>query len=248
MPVGVRAMTALLIDLDGRADTTNLGDLAVQAVRQAPRDDLAALAELAEVTGWILFEEERQAEAHAHNLLALHLSRQSNFHDVEILTLLNSTFQRTRVNKLREALALAARGVERTTSTKVRAMFALREARVYSRMGLERAALGALDRARDVLEDDPRAPHWAWWIDQAELDGHRAAVLANLGRLEEAALAFPPDDGLRFREVLRAMRFRTLRALGEWHGPEPVFASPRARQAATGIPGVRYTREEASTA
>lgn len=248
MPAGVRALTALLITLDGRPDTTDLGDLAVQAVRTAPRDDPAALAELAEVAGWILFEEERQAEAHAHNTLALALSRHSNFHDTEILTLLNSTFQRLRVGKLSEALDLAALGLERARSPKTRAMFALRQARVFSRMNAERAAKEALARAQEVLEDDPAAPTWAWWIDETELNGHRAAVLANLGHLEEAASLFPPDDGLRFREVLQAMRYRTLVALGEWRQDPPTFTSPRARQTATGIPGVRYTRSDASTA
>ncbi|CAL9651252.1 hypothetical protein SUDANB95_06594 [Actinosynnema sp. ALI-1.44] len=248
MPAGVRALTALLITLDGRPDTTNLGDLAIQAVRTAPRDDPAALAELAEVAGWILFEEERQAEAHAHNTLALTLSRHSNIHETEMLTLLNSTFQRLRMGKLKEALGLAELGLERTRSPKVRAMFALRQARVFSRRKDERAAFQALARAQHVLEDDPAAPSWAWWIDETELNGHRAAVLANLGHLEEAALLFPPDDGLRFREVLQAMRYRTLKALGEWHREPPTFTSPRARHTATGIPGVRYTRSDASTA
>lgn len=234
MPAGVRALTAHLIDLDGRPDTTNLGDLAVQAVRQAPRDDLAALAELAEVAGWILFEEERQHESHAHNLLALTLTRHSKFHSIENLILLNHIFQRTRVGRYGEALALAARGLESTRSRKVRAMFALRQARVYSRTRQAKQAHEALARAQDVLDDDPSAPEWAWWIDETELNGHRAAVLANLGHLEEAALLFPPDDGLRFREVLSAMRFRTLTALGEWHGNQPKFHSPRARHTATG--------------
>jgi hypothetical protein len=221
-----------LITLDGRPDTTDLGDLAVQAVRHAPRDDLAALAELAEVAGWILFEEERQAEAAAHNLFALTLVRHSKFHSLENLISLNHVLQRTRVGRYGEALALAARGLEGAGSRKVRGMFALREARVYSRMGLAKPAWEALAQAHDALEDDPSAPEWAWWIDETELNGHRAAVLANLGRPEEAALLFPADEGLRFREVLSAMRFRTLQALGEWHGPPPEFRSPRARRTA----------------
>ncbi|MFI9815302.1 hypothetical protein [Saccharothrix variisporea] len=235
-------MTALLIALDGRPDTTDLGDLAVQAVRQAPRDDPAALAELAEVAGWILFEEERLPEAHAHNALAFTLTQHGKFQFIENLISLNQIFLLTRLGRYGEALALAARGLEGERSRKVRGMFALRQARVYSRVGLAKQAREALVRAQDVLEDDPAAPEWAWWIDEAELNGHRAAVLANLGHLEEAALLFPPDDGLRFREVLSAMRFRTLHALGEWRGDRPEFRSPRARHTATGVPGGRCTR------
>lgn len=233
MPAGVRAVTAFLIDLDGRPDTSDLGDLAVRAVREAPRDDPAALAELAEVAGWILFEEERLRESHALNLLAFTLAQHSKFHSIENLISLNHIFLLTRERRHGEALALAARGLESTRSRKVRGMFALREARVYSRTRRAKQAREALARAQDVLDDDPNAPEWAWWIDETELNGHRAAVLANLGHLEEAALLFPPDDGLRFREVLSAMRFRTLHALGEWHGDQPDFRSPRARHTAT---------------
>ncbi|CCH27752.1 hypothetical protein ABZ816_07220 [Actinosynnema sp. NPDC047251] len=249
MPQGVRAVTELLIALDGRPDTRDLGTLAVRAFRAAPRPTPAtaeAIAELAEVAGWILFEEERQAEAHAHNLAALALARPGG--DVATLTLLTMAMQRAHVGRFAEALDLADRGAAGTRSPKVRAMFALRRARAHSRTGRAADALRALDQAEAVLEADATAPPWAWWIDRTELLGHRAAVLANLGRLEEAAATFPADDDLRFREVVRAMRYRTLKALGRWDGPPPTFRSPRAVHAATGIPGVRYTRRDASTA
>ncbi|WP_433267683.1 hypothetical protein ACQPZF_02170 [Actinosynnema sp. CS-041913] len=232
----MRAVTRLLIDLDGRSDTRDLGMLAVRAFRAAPPVTTAnadALAELAEVVGWILFEEERQAEAHAHNLAALALARHAGNRGIETLTLLNMAMQRTHVGRFAEALDLAAQGESTTTSPRVRAMFALRRARAHSRMRRAAAALHALDRAQAVLEDDDTAPPWAWWIDETELRGHRGAVLANLGRLAEAAETFPADDDLRFREVVRAMRFRTLEALHGWTGPTPVFSSPRAVLTAT---------------
>ncbi|MBB5956630.1 tetratricopeptide (TPR) repeat protein [Saccharothrix tamanrassetensis] len=251
MPEGIRAVTRLLIDLDGRPDTRDLGTPAVRTFRAAPpvtAGNAAALAELAEVVGWILFEEERQAEAHAHNLAALALARRAGDRGVETLTLLNMAMQRSHVGRFEEALSLAARGEAITRSPKVRAMFALRQARAHSRMRRATEAFRALDRAQAVLEDDDTAPPWAWWIDETELRGHQGAVLANLGRLAEAVETFPADNDLRFREVVQAMRFRTLKALDEWDGPMPAFASPRAVHAAMGRPGVRYTRSVASTA
>ncbi|ONI81784.1 hypothetical protein ALI22I_36860 [Saccharothrix sp. ALI-22-I] len=235
MPAGIRAVTQLLIALDADPNAHNVGDLAVQAVRQAPPptpDTADALAELSEVAGWILFEEERQPEAHHHNLTALALARTAGNRDLETLTLLTMSMQRAHVGRLTEALHLADHGESTTTSPRVRAMFALRRARAYSRMRLTSPALRALDQSRAALEDDPSAPPWAWWIDESELLAHHGAVLANLGRLPEALPLLPDNPGPRFREVVRAMRFRTLVALGEWTAPQPTFTSPRARRTA----------------
>ncbi|WP_158848270.1 hypothetical protein [Saccharothrix deserti] len=221
----------MLIALDAEPDARDIGNLAVQALRQAPpptRDTVDALAELAEVTGWILFEEERQPEAHHHNLAALALARAAGNRDLETLTLLTMSMQRAHVGRFTEALHLADHGESTTTSPRVRAMFALRRARAYSRMRLTSPALHALDRSRAALEDDPSAPPWAWWIDESELLAHHGAVLANLGRLHEALPLLTDEPGPRFREVVRAMRYRTLAALGEWTGPPPTFTSPRA--------------------
>ncbi|MFD1148558.1 hypothetical protein [Saccharothrix hoggarensis] len=233
MPAGIRAVTRLLIALDESG--SDVGHLALLAVRHAPavRPDTAdALAELFEVTGWILFEEERQAEAHRHNAAALALARAAGNRELAALTLLTMSMQRAHVGRFAEALRLADAGEATTGSPRVRAMFALRRARAYSRMGLATPALRALDRSRAALDDDPSAPPWAWWIDAAELEAHRGAVLANLGRLHEALPLLRDEPGPRFREVVRAMRYRTLVALGEWHGPPPAFTSPRARRTA----------------
>jgi tetratricopeptide (TPR) repeat protein len=232
VPAGVRAVTRLLIDLDGEPGARDVGDLAVLAVRHAPVGAVDALAELLEVAGWILFEEERQVEAHRHNVAALALARAAGNRDLETLTLLTMSMQRAHVGRFGEALDLADVGAATTGSPRVRAMFALRRARAYSRMRLATPALRALDQSRAALEEDPSAPSWAWWIDEDELLAHRGAVLANLGRLSEAVPLLPDVPGPRFREVVRAMRYRTLVALGEWTGPPPVFTSPRARRTA----------------
>jgi tetratricopeptide (TPR) repeat protein len=234
VPAGIRAVTRLLIDLDGEPGARDVADLAVLAVRHAPagRETVDALAELLEVAGWILFEEERQVEAHRHNVAALALARAAGNRDLETLTLLTMSMQRAHVGRFGEALDLADVGAATTGSPRVRAMFALRRARAYSRMRLASPALRALDQSRAALEEDPSAPSWAWWIDEDELLAHRGAVLANLGRLSEAVPLLPDVPGPRFREVVRAMRFRTLVALGDWTGPPPVFTSPRARRTA----------------
>ncbi|MFD7655856.1 hypothetical protein ACFV4N_17925 [Actinosynnema sp. NPDC059797] len=232
MPAGIRAVTGLLIGLDGDPASRDLTDLALAAVRRAPRGSPGALAELAEVAAWIAFEEERQPEAHALNRLALDLARAAGDRDLEVLVLLNGSMQRAHVGRLAEALRCAELGASLTRSPRVRGVFALRRARAYSRMGLPRAALEALAESEVALADDPSAPPWAWWVDEEELAAHRGAVLANLGRLAEAAEVFPVSRGPRFREVVGAMRYRTLLALGEWSGAPPVFTSPRARRTA----------------
>lgn len=108
MPAGTRAVTRWLIALDGEPDAR---DVAVS------------------VAGWVLFEEERQTEAHRHDLAAPALARAAGNRDVEALTLLTMSMQRAHVGRFAEALDPADRGRSTTAAERVRAVFALRRAR-----------------------------------------------------------------------------------------------------------------------
>ena len=250
----VRETSQQLVTLDNRFGGSDLGDFAAHAhydiVRRLPiriragREGQAALGELAEVVGWILFDDDKQDEALRYSHEALTLTRQAGDRTTELLTLLNLSMQYAHIGHPKTALDLAEAGRASASSRAplVNAMFAMRAARAQSQLGLNDAAQASSVRARQLFEQGAgRAdPSWTWWITESELTGHSAAVYANAGRwgiaadLYGEAIQGDGDAAPRYRSVVVAKRLLCLVRSRRWPEVEEIAPTALYDRAATG--------------
>lgn len=257
---------ARLVALDaGRGATA-----AVAAVREAVRplpqlaaaphtlrglgpEPLAALAELAEVIGWILFDAGRYRRAHRMNARALALAALCGDRWTARLTLLNHSMLTTHTGHPRAALDAAARAAAgpRPLPARVAGLVLIRRAHATALLGADREPLRLIARAQSRFLDgiSARDPHWAWWIDQTELLGHRGWVHARLRRwdraiplLYEAATAPGPS----YRHLFTAELLAAFAGAGAWREAEELIGRIAPRAAAIG--SVRATETLAATA
>ncbi|MFH7596144.1 DNA-binding protein [Streptomyces racemochromogenes] len=264
VPLAGRAV-AHLVALDTRSGAT----AAVAAVRGAVRgipqlsadphalhglgpDALAALAELAEVIGWILFDAGRYRAAHRMNLRALALAGLCGDRWTARLTLLNHAMLATHTGRPRAALDAAGRVAgPRPLPARVASLVLVRRAHATALLGGHREPLELIARARSRFLDgiSARDPHWAWWIDETELLGHQGWVQARLRRwnraiplLYEAATA----PGPAYRHLFTAQLLTALADAGAWREAEDLIG--RIAPRAAGIGSVRTTEALAATA
>ncbi|MFD7626966.1 DNA-binding protein [Streptomyces sp. NPDC059851] len=220
--------------------------------RRRDRDRLAALAELCEVIGWILFDAGRHAPAHAANRRALHLAHLAGDHWTARLVHLNHAMLQTHTGRARAALDTVSRvpGVH-PLPARVHSLTLIRRAHATALLGARREPLGLIDRARSRFLDgvSRHDPHWAWWIDETELIGHHGWVLARLGRwdraiplLQRAATAPGPS----YRHLFTAQLLSALAGAGAWHEAEQLIAGLAPR--AAGIGSARTTETLGRTA
>ncbi|MEU9039299.1 DNA-binding protein [Streptomyces sp. NPDC048352] len=243
-------------------DTERGATAAVPAVREALRripelsadpgalhaydpDRLAALAELSEVIGWILFDAGRYRHAHRMNARALALAQLCGDRSTGRLVLLNHSMLATHTGRPRAALDAAARVAgPRPLPSRVAALVLIRQAHATALLGGCRRPLELISRARSRFLDgvSARDPHWAWWIDEAELLGHEGWVQARLRRwdraiplLHRAATAPGPS----YRHLFTAELLSALVAAGAWREAEELIA--RVAPGAAAIGSVRTT-------
>ncbi|MFG3256791.1 DNA-binding protein [Streptomyces sp. NPDC048172] len=191
--------------------------------REGNGDRLAALAELYEVIGWILFDAGLPGPAHRANARALALADRCGDRWTARLTLLNSSMLLTRTGRPRAALAAAERAAAgpRPLPPRVASLVLIRRAHAVALLGGERDAVELTDRARTAFLDgvSTRDPHWAWWIDEPELLGHQGWVRARLGHWDRAlpqlhaAVAAP---GPSYRHLFAAGLLATTAHAGAW--------------------------------
>ncbi|MET9609489.1 DNA-binding protein [Streptomyces sp. NPDC006512] len=243
-------------------DTEHGATAAVPAVREAVRsfpqlsadpgslhaedaDRLAALAELAEVIGWILFDAGLHPQARRMNARALALAGLCGDRWTARLVLLNHSMLEAHTGRPRAALASAARAVgPKPLPARVSSLVLIRQAHALAMLGASREPLVLIARAQSRFLDGVsyRDPHWAWWIDQSELLGHRGWVHARLGRWDRAvpllhAAAAAP--GPSYRHLFTAELLAALVRAGAWTEAEDLIADLAPR--AAGIGSVRTT-------
>ncbi|MGW2482037.1 DNA-binding protein [Streptomyces sp. NPDC001571] len=199
-------------------------------------DTLAALAELCEVIGWILFDAGLDGRAHRMNTRALALAERCGDRATARLVLLNESMLHTRAGRPRAALDAAARvSGPRPLPTLVATLVLVRRAHAVALLGGRREADRLVARARSRFLDGAsrQDPPWAWWIDRAELTGHHGWVLARLGDwnraiplLHEAATAPGPS----YRHLFTAELLAALTGAHAWREAEELIAelAPRA--------------------
>lgn len=154
------------------------------AGRPLVRDVTVALAELAELTGWLLIDANRHALARRANALSLRLAVEGGDRSMELFVTHNISLQATYLRQPRYALDVIEPVLDRGVLTsRLESMFRLRAARVHAQMGLSRDAFRLLDRARGLLFDgvSDRDPAWSWWISTRGMDFATAAMHGTLG-------------------------------------------------------------------
>jgi tetratricopeptide (TPR) repeat protein len=217
----------LIIDLAARDAVHGSGtvvDEALRGFRHIRRADREALAELGELTGWLLFDAERHREARQVNKTALALTDDPS---LRWFILSNQALASVHIGRHREALRIAE-DPGGHPPRRVRALFDVRAARSLAELGAHHAALRRFDRARSAFLDGPapRDPTWTWWFDERELAGHHGLLRASLGEHDAAipllhkAVEGSPEPWARY--IHRAHLLRVLLAAGAHREAESV--------------------------
>ncbi|AZM51484.1 DNA-binding protein [Streptomyces sp. WAC 01529] len=199
---------------------------------------LAALAELCEVIGWILFDAGFHRRAHRANARALALAELCGDRWTARLVLLNHSMLQAHTGRPRAALETACRVYgPRALPPRVETLALIRRAHALALLGAARQEPEALlARARSRFLDGVcrHDPPWAWWIDDTELLGHQGWVLARLHRWDRAIpllhRAATAPGGPAYRELFGAQLLAALAGAGAWREAEDVLAdlAPRA--------------------
>lgn len=191
----------------------------------AERDLTAAVAELAEMTGWLLCDANRHPESLARNRQALGLARLAGDHSMELFVIHNMSLQATYLRRPERSLELVRPVLDHDRLTpRLSAVFQLRVARAYAQMGLRRMAVKTLDTATGMFYEgtSDRDPAWSWWISERGLDHATGAMLGGLGDWKAAidpihrALDAAPGDARRDRFLYMCVLLHTQIKVGAW--------------------------------
>ncbi len=240
--VAIRESVQRLVALDvvsGGDRTSILATRALQAAEpmlapgaynaKVERDLRAAVAELAEVTGWLLCDANRHSMSRARNRQALGLARLAGDHSLELFITHNLSLQATYLRQPERTLELVDPVLDRDGLTpRLNAMFQLRVARSYAQMGFRREALKVMDRATGLFYEGTRErdPAWAWWLSERGFSHARGALLGGLGDWKAAidpihrALEAAPEQARRDRFLYMCVLLHAQINVGAWRDVE----------------------------
>jgi hypothetical protein len=204
--LGVRGCIRDLVALDGGPEGLDLVRIAVGCLQVLSRllatgkyarklagDFRAAAGELAEVAGWLAFEDQRHGLAVRLNRVSLFFSRSAGDKKTELLTLQNASLHVASLGRPHEALEIARSVIEGDyrLSPRVRGLFMTRAARARAQCG-DSGAPRTFPEIRYLILDKAREsdPAWTWWLNQHELAWHEAVSLLDLGLAGRAADSF----------------------------------------------------------
>jgi hypothetical protein len=134
-------------------------------------------AELAQLSGWMAYDQGLYGLAQRHYLLALHACREGSCPDLGAKVIGDMTQLSTALGKYEDSLSLARTALyslPHQASSLVRSELMGLESRAYAQLGDSEA--GNADRSAQacvaVYEEAPRqdAPDWIHYMDQAEVD------------------------------------------------------------------------------
>ncbi|MFG2653331.1 DNA-binding protein [Streptomyces sp. NPDC048436] len=214
-----------------RATLRRLPDLSADpgSLHARPIDRLAALAELCEVIGWILFDAGFYREAHRMNARALTLAELCGDRWTARFVLLNDSMLKAHTGRPRAALEATARVAgPRELPARVSSLVLIRQAHAIAMLGGHREPMDLMGRAWSRFLDgvSRQDPPWAWWIDETELLGHQGWVFARLRQwdraiplLRQAATAPGPS----YRNLFTAELLAALAGAGAWREAEELI-------------------------
>ena len=236
----IRRTIAHLVALDTAHGSTGLDRVGTRAFAVARQrlavapcpDDLApdlveAVAELGQLSAWLLHDAGHDASARATLAEALLLAATSrpDRHRIELMIV--NRLARLAVSRGAgaEALRLADRGLAMAdrASARIRAMAIMLRGRALAVLG-DRSGVAELQRAAALLGDGVRDadPPWAWWVTEPEITVHQALAASAVGDharavdLAQAAAAGLAPVWRRDRSSYQGVLLRTAAAAGAW--------------------------------
>lgn len=195
------------------------------------RDLHAAIGELGEVVGWLLFDAGRPDAARRALTDALLVSQLAGDTAMEQLQLSLLAMVAQQTGRYAEARGLAERGLALCPpGGRVEAMHRLRLGRALASLG-STDGVRELDRAA-VLLDHPRGdePEWVWWMTPAEVTLHRGQAAGSVGNrtaaidLTRAAVDLLPAAQPRDRGAYLLRHVRVSVAAGAWEAARQATA------------------------
>ncbi|MFJ2577330.1 helix-turn-helix domain-containing protein [Kitasatospora aureofaciens] len=194
---GMRASARLFLDHDNRFGGDHVAHAAVQVWRAAQRrldsgtvpsrsqgEYLKTVAELAEVSGWLLYDADQPTLSRSAFMEALMLARQAGDRPMEWFALDMLAMLAVHQQRPGEALRIADEILSRTRiPPRVVLLARIRKARALAQTGDRARTLTELDAARGALNESiaSRDPSWAWWVNERELAGHQGESYLSLG-------------------------------------------------------------------
>jgi hypothetical protein len=189
------------------------------------RELLATAGELAEVSGWLSCDANRQDAVRRMNQEALYFTRLAGDTAIELLTLQNASMHAGFMGQPQEALDITEMVLtgNYNLSSRVEALFLTRKARALAQGG-DASALKILSKVRSLFQDGVNNddPAWAWWIDERELSWHEAMCQQDLGDSHNAvdqferSVAATPVSETRSQYLHRAYLFEAQVNLRSW--------------------------------
>ncbi|MEE1803906.1 helix-turn-helix transcriptional regulator [Streptomyces sp. JV176] len=198
-----RARSAIshLLDHDNRYGGDQVASAAVQVWKAEQRrldrnidpdkDHLAAVSEVAEAAGWILFDANRKSEARQAFIESQMLARHAGDRPMQWFAMDLLAMQDVQDGRPGEALRIADSLLATPKLPHRIALIArVRRSRALAQAGDRARSLAEVERAKSALQDSitVRDPDWTWWVDEKEVVGHHGEVLISLG---ESAAAIP---------------------------------------------------------
>lgn len=227
-----------LIDLDRQHGADDLSAVAMSAFRAAQGkvarglvdpevavDARRAVAELAEVCGWLAYDADQQELSRMmFNEARLTAELAGDWH-LETFCRDLLAMQALHIGRPEEALLMAQRAVAHPRiHGRMGAIFHLRRGRALAELGAEQGALDALARSRAELAggmtsaDSP----WTWWIHEAEVCLHESLANSALGlhaqaaELSQRSMELLPPGQVRDWSVYLAYRVGVLVRAHAW--------------------------------
>ena len=205
----------------------------------------AALAELGEVAGWLLFDADKQPAARHMLTEAVLTAQLAGDRNMELFVTDLLAMQALHSGRPQEALLLANRVMAAGGGpTRVAAMSLLRRGRALAELGSRQEALAALACARGILSGGatPSDPAWTWWVHEHEVMLHEARARTALGDhahavdLSRRAVDGLPANQVRDQVIYRAWHLYDLVRAGAWAESEALLEDLGPRLATAGSP------------
>ncbi|MFF4407793.1 helix-turn-helix domain-containing protein [Streptomyces sp. NPDC001404] len=193
----MRTTVGYLLDHDNRHGGAVVAPVAVQVWRAGQKrldtglvpdsvhpEYLAAVAEVAEIAGWLLFDAGRQEESRAAFLESHMLARHAVDKPMGWFALDMLAMHGIENEQPGQTLRIAEEVLDDSrVPPRVVLLARIRKARALADTGHRQQALKELALARSALGDSitTRDPSWTWWVDDRELSGHEGEAFLALG-------------------------------------------------------------------